>query len=100
MVSVVPSPQSLRAKESKVKEKRIKLRYNEGVKEDEIHISKKLADELGIKDFLYVAVPGRKSMKFKAVIRDDVPYNEVWGHPDIMKLRGIADNSVVTVRGA
>lgn len=100
LVSIIPSPQSLKAKEAKVKEKRIKLRYNEGVREDEIYVSRKLADELEIKDSLYIAIPGRKSMRFRAVIRDDIPYNEVWGNPSAMKLRGIADNSIVTVRGA
>jgi len=83
----------------RVREKRVKLRYGEDVKEEEVHLSKKLADELGIKEHVVIAIPGRKNMEFRAVINDKVPYGEVWANSSVMKARGVADGSVVTVRG-
>lgn len=99
LVAIIPPPQSFSAKQSKPKEKRIRLRYSNLVKHDELRIPKALADELGIKDVVHVVVAGRKTLDLKAVIDDKLPPTEVLGNPELMKSKGIADNSVVTVRG-
>jgi anaerobic selenocysteine-containing dehydrogenase len=99
LVSIIPPPQSLMSKQVKVKERRVKLKYNSSVNADELYLSKALAEELGIKDIACIAVAGKKRIELKAVISDKVPPNEVWANPDVMKSKGIADNSIVTVRG-
>lgn len=100
LLAVVPSPQTLRQRETVAKERRIRLRYNDVVKDDEIYVSRKLAEELGISSKVSIAVPGKRPLEFKAVIDENVPPNEVWGNPMVMRSRGIADGSIVTVRGA
>jgi anaerobic selenocysteine-containing dehydrogenase len=99
LVSIIPPPQSLMSKQVKVKERRVRLKYNNSVNADELYLSKALAEELGIKDIACIAVAGKKRIELKAVISDKVPPNEVWANPDAMKSKGIADNSIVTVRG-
>lgn len=99
LVAIIPPPQSFSTKRSKPKEKRIRLRYSSLVKHDELRIPKALADELGIKDVVYVVVAGRKTLELKAVIDDKLPPTEVLGNSELMKSKGIADNSVVTIRG-
>ncbi len=100
LVAVVPPPQSLMDKQSKPKERRIRLKYSESVKPDELRVPKALADELGIKDSVCVVVGGRRVAGFKPVVDEKLPPNEVLGNPEVMKSKGIADNSIVTVRGS
>jgi hypothetical protein len=38
-------------------------------------------------------------MNFKAVIDENIPQNEVWVNEELMKERGVSDNSLATVRG-
>lgn len=100
LISVIPPPQPLKTRDAVVREKRVRLRYSDAVGEDEIYLSKKLAEELSISGRLLIAVPGKKPLEFKAVISDSTPPNEVWGNPTVMKSKGIADKSIVTIRGA
>ncbi|MEM2376038.1 MAG: hypothetical protein QXZ10_00255 [Sulfolobales archaeon] len=99
LVAIIPPPQSLTTKQSKPKERRIRLKYSDSVKPDELRVPKALADELEIKDFVHIVVAGRKGVDLKAVVDDKLPPTEVLGNPETMKSKGIADNSIVTVRG-
>ncbi|MCS7108041.1 MAG: hypothetical protein RMH77_06245 [Sulfolobales archaeon] len=99
LIAIIPPPQSLTAKQPKIKERRIRLRYSGLVKPDELRLSKSLAEELEIKDVVQIVVGGKKSVDLKAVIDDKLPPNEVLGNPEAMKSKGIADNSIVTIRG-
>lgn len=99
LVAIVPPPQSLMAKQSKPKERRVRLRYSDSVKPEELRVPKALADELEIKESVHIVVAGRKGIDLKAVVDEKLPHNEVWGNPESMKARGIADNSIVTIRG-
>lgn len=101
LVAVIPpASQILGRKEKKVREKRIRVRLKDHVKEGEMYISPRLASELGIKDIAYLSVPGKKRMAFKVVLNDAVPYNEVWVNAEVMRERGVADNTLATVRGS
>jgi len=101
LVAIIPPATQLRRREgSRVKEKRIRVRLKPDVKEGELHVSPSLAQELGIKDAAELSVPGKKKMQFKAVLNESVPANEVWANEEVMKERGIADNTLATVRGA
>ncbi|RLG76793.1 MAG: hypothetical protein DRO12_03835 [Thermoprotei archaeon] len=99
LVAVVPPPTMLfGGKAKKVREKRIRLRYDNSVKPDEAKISKRLAEELGIKDMLEITVAGKKRFRFKAIIIDSALGDYVFVNPDLMKENGIADNSICTIR--
>ncbi len=101
LVAVIPPATQLRKREGpKVREKRIRVRLKPDVKEGELHVSPSLAEELSIREVAELSVPGKKKMRFKAVLNDKVPINEVWVNEEIMKERGVADNTLATVRGA
>ncbi len=99
LVAIIPPPKSSMVKQLKPMERRVRLRYSGLVKHDELRIPKVISDELGIKDVVRVVVSGKKVMDLKAAIDDSLPPNEVLGNPEVMRSRGIADNSVVTIRG-
>jgi len=99
LVEIIPPAGTLKRKEKKVTEKRIRVRYS-NAKENQILINKKLAEELGIKDKAYIVVAGKKRFLFNVVIDDSVPENIVYANTEFMKENGIADNSIATIRKA
>lgn len=101
LIAVIPPPSTLFGKERKtLKEKRIRLSYDTSVGKDEAKISKTLAEELNIKNFLELTVAGRKRFKFKAVILDSLPNDIAYVNPEVMKIHGVADKSICTIRSA
>ena len=101
LVAIIPpASQVLSRKEKKVREKRIRVRLKPDVKEDELHLSPQLASELGIRVRAELSIPGKKRITFKAVINDSVPYGEVWVNEELMRERGVADNTLATIRGS
>lgn len=98
-LSVVPPAEALRKqKEGGVRERRIKLRYSESVKQGTLHINPVLAKELSIADYAEISVHGRR-VKLKVVLDEGVPPGEIRSSSDL-KSYGIADNSIVTLRAA
>ncbi|MEM0490257.1 MAG: hypothetical protein QXG46_02805 [Ignisphaera sp.] len=101
LLAVVPPPGAIFSKHKKVvKEKRIRLIYDSSIGKDEAKISSGLAKELGVKDFIEISVAGRRRFRFKAIIVDDVSGDVVYVNPELMKMHGIADKSICTIRSA
>lgn len=99
LLSVIPPAEALRKqKEGGARERRIKLRYGESVKQGTLHINPALAKELSISDYAEVSVHGRR-VRLKVVLDEGVPPSEIWGSSDL-KSYGIADNSIVTLRAS
>ncbi|MHA1594460.1 MAG: hypothetical protein ACTSXJ_03030 [Candidatus Baldrarchaeia archaeon] len=82
-----------------VPQRRLRLRYKD-VKEGEAYMNPEMMKMLGLEDGdeIEVVVAKRKWFTFKAHPREEVPRNEVWTNPDILRSNGIADNSIATVR--
>ena len=97
LVAIIP-PASARKTEKRLREKRIRLRYNDSVKPGHAIINEDLAKTLDITEYIEVTVAGRKRFKLKVTFNPDVPVNEVWCNPEELRERGIADNSIATVR--
>jgi len=97
-ISLIPPASALKAKEKKLREKRIRLKYDYSLKPHEAKINAKLAKELGVEDKIEIVVAGRHRFAFKAIIDEEVDYNRVHVNPDLMEEHGIADNSIATVR--
>jgi hypothetical protein len=97
-IALIPPASALKAKEKKLREKRIRLKYDYSLKPDEAKINSKLAKELGVEDKIEIVVAGRHRFAFKAIIDDEIDYNRVHVNPDLMEENGIADNSIATVR--
>lgn len=81
----------------KILEKRVRVRLRDGVPDDVIYVSGKLASELGVKEKIQLSVSGRKIV-LRVLVSDDIPENEVWANEEFMRRNGISDNSMATVR--
>ncbi len=101
LVAVIPPASQLMHKEgSKVREKRIRVRLKDNIPPEELHLSPSLAKFVGVKERVELSVPGKKRMSFKPVLNESIPQNEVWVNTELMREKGVADNSLATVRGA
>jgi len=98
ILDFIPSASQLKETRKVLREKRIRIRYDDDLDEEEARISSKLARELGIRDYLEIVVAGKKRFAFKAIIEDDVEENIVYVNGDLMEEHGIADNSIATIR--
>jgi len=100
LLAVIPPAEEFRGrKQSKPKEKRIRIRLDPDVPDDKALIHPSLAKELGIKDKLVISVSGKR-FTFVAIIDESAPESLVVVNEELMKEHGIADNSLVTVRRA
>ncbi len=99
MLSLIPPASAIYSKQSKAIERRVKLVYDENLKEGELRLSKKLATSLGITGEAEVAVSGKIRLRLKAVIDENIDDEvTVWANPGEMESVGIANNSMVTLR--
>ena len=98
ILDFIPSASQLKETRKVLKEKRIRIRYDDELDEEEARISARLAKQLGIKDYLEIVVAGKKRFAFRAIIEDGVDENIVYVNGDLMEEHGIADNSIATVR--
>lgn len=101
-LKVIPPPSMLReSKRKTVFEKRIRIRRSADVGEDKAKISPSLARELGVaEDLVEIVVAGKKTLQLVAMVDEKVPENEVWINENVLKLYGIADNTIATIRRA
>lgn len=79
-------------------ERRLRLRRMDEVDAGEAKINPRTMEYLGIKDQLEVVIAGKKRLTFKALPSEAVPVNEVWINSMEARSKGIADNSIATVR--
>lgn len=100
LLSIIPPASELKRKETKLKEKRIRVRYDESLPPNTIKLSKQLAQLLGINknDLVEIVVAGRHKFAYNALIVDENGINEVYCNPEELKERGVADNSIATIR--
>lgn len=99
-LKVIPPPSMLKEmKRRQVSEKRVRIRRASGVEEGKAKISPSLAKELGLGDDLVeIVVSGRKSLQLAPIVDEGVPPNEVWVNGDLLKVYGIADNTIATIK--
>jgi len=100
LLAVVPPPHMLRSDKKQIKEKRVKLRFDESLDQDQAKISPQLARELGISEALEITVAGKKRFRFRAVVDSNIPPDVVFVNPERVKPQGVADNSMCTIRRA
>ena len=100
LLSIIPPASELKRKEIKLKEKRIRVRYDESLPPNTIRLSKHLAQLLGINegDLVEIVVAGRHKFTYNALVIDEGNVNEVHCNPEELKERGVADNSIATIR--
>jgi hypothetical protein len=99
LLAVIPPPSEVLSKKRQgVREKRIRLLYDNNISEEEARISPILARELGVKEYVEVSVAGKKRFRFKVLIDENAPLDYVYVNSELMKRNGIANNSICTIR--
>lgn len=98
LVAVIPPASEVLGRGvKKVLEKRVRVRLRDGVPNDVIYVSSKLASELDVKEKIQLSVSGRKFV-LRVLVSEDIPESEVWANEEFMRRNGISDNSMATVR--
>lgn len=80
------------------RERRLRLRRREEVPEGQARMNPSTMGELDIGRIAEVVVGGKKRLRFIALPLDSVPPNEVWCNSEELRQRGVADNTIATVR--
>lgn len=79
-------------------EKRLRLRRRDEIDKGTAKLNSAAYKFLQIAGRIEVVVAGKKKLELKATSVSDVPENEVWINTDEMKVQGLSDNSIATVR--
>jgi hypothetical protein len=79
-------------------EKRLRLRRRDETDKGIGKLNTATMKFLQITDKLEIVVAGKKKAEFKAISLPDIPENEIWANTDELKILGLADNSIATVR--
>lgn len=100
LVSIVPPASELKRKQKLLKEKRVRIKYDESLPEGASKIPKDLARALGINDGdkIEIVVAGKKKFIFTASIIDEEGTNTVYCYPEELRENGVADKSIATLR--
>ncbi len=97
-LALIPPAAQLFGKKKTVRERRVRIRFKPNVKEGIALLNPELAKDLNITEYLEIVVAGRRRFRFKAEVSDEVPLNEVWVNGKDLPEKGVADNSIATVR--
>ncbi len=102
LLSIIPPASELKRKETRIREKRVRVKWDESIPLGQVRINKELAEMLGIKegDDVEIVIAGRHKFVYKAVIIDEPNRNIVYTNPAEMREEGVADNSIATIRRA
>ncbi|MBC7120246.1 MAG: hypothetical protein H5T33_01500 [Candidatus Methanosuratus sp.] len=83
---------------SKPPEKRLRLRRKEDTDKGIGKLNPSTVKYLQISEKFEVVVAGKKKMELRALSFPDIPENEVWVNAEEMRILGLADNSIATIR--
>ncbi len=100
LLSIIPPASELRKKEKKLREKRIRIKFDDTLGEGLAKVPKDLASMLNINedDKIEIVIAGRKKFVFTAKIIDETGTNIVYVYPEELREKGVADNSIATLR--
>ena len=82
------------------KEKRLRIKLSDEVKEGKILINEKLAKELEITDAVEIVVGGKKKLVLSTILSSEIPPDNVIINTALAKANGISDNTIATIRKA
>lgn len=97
-LALIPPASQLLGREKRVRERRIRLRFHNELKEGIAKVNPQLLRELGEGEYIEVVVAGRHRFRYKVEADESVPVNEVWVNGEKLPEYGVADNSIATVR--
>jgi hypothetical protein len=79
-------------------EKRLRLRRIDSLDKGTSRMNSATYKFLQMSGRLEIVVAGKKKLELKVSTFPEVPENEVWANTDDMKIQGLSDNSIATVR--
>ncbi|RLG58371.1 MAG: hypothetical protein DRN95_04435 [Candidatus Hydrothermarchaeota archaeon] len=79
-------------------EKRLRIRKKDDVMEGHARLNPRTMEYLKINNVVEIVVAGKKRYRFKVLALDSLPENEIWCNTEELRMYGIEDNSIVTVR--
>ncbi len=97
-LSLIPPASQLLGKEKKQRERRVRLRFHNELKEGIAKVNPELLKEIGEAEFIEVVVAHRHRFRYRVEVDEQVPPNEVWVNGAKLPEYGVSDNSIATVR--
>ncbi len=79
-------------------EKRLRLKSVDSIDKGTSRMNSATYKFLQMSGRLEIVVAGKKKMELKTAAFPDIPENEVWANTDEMKMHGLSDNSIATIR--
>lgn len=79
-------------------EKRLKVRGKDNVPKGYARINPETMKILNIVDEVEGVVAGKRKFIYKVMPSESVPVNEVWCNTEDMKILGMADGTITTIR--
>jgi hypothetical protein len=79
-------------------EKRLRLRRRDEIEKGSSKLNSTTYKFLQISGRIEVVVAGKKKLELNAIPLSDIPENEVWINTEEMRVQGLSDNSIATVR--
>jgi hypothetical protein len=79
-------------------EKRLRLRRIDSMDKGTSRMNTATYKFLQMSGRLEIVVAGKKKLELKTAAFPEVPENEVWANTDEMKIQGLSDNSIATIR--
>ncbi|MCX8199663.1 MAG: hypothetical protein N3E36_06565 [Sulfolobales archaeon] len=100
LLTIVPPASELKQAKAKVVERRVRVIYDDQLSKDVVRISQELASEIGVSegDLVEVVVGGKKKFMYKVLIASGIQFNTVLCNSEELKLNGVANNSIATIR--
>ncbi|NOZ88531.1 MAG: hypothetical protein GXO15_01250 [Crenarchaeota archaeon] len=97
-LSLIPPASQLLGKEKKQRERRVRLRFHNELKEGIAKVNPELLKEIGEAEYIEVVVAHRHRFRYRVEVDEQVPPNEVWVNGAKLPEYGVSDNSIATVR--
>ncbi len=79
-------------------EKRMRIRSREDVIAGNSKMNSKMGEQLGVSDEVEAIVSRKWKGKWKVALTESVAANEIWMNGEELKAKGIADNTIATIR--
>jgi len=97
-LALIPPASQLLGREKKQRERRVRLRFHDELKEGIAKVSPELLKEIGEGEYIEIVVAHRHKFRYRVEKDDSVPPNEVWVNGAKLPEYGVSNNTIVTVR--
>ncbi len=97
-LAMIPPASQVLGKQKKQRERRVRLRFHNELKEGIAKVNPELLKEIGEAEYIEVVVAHRHKFRYRVEVDESVPPNEVWVNGEKLPEYGISDNTIATVR--